>query len=197
MTQFISMLTAALYAMLVQNMIFSTGYGMSESIRMAKRPKHLLMYAGTVTFFSLALSLICFFLNRIPFVFALETKYRIALYTAVLTVLYLLAALFCLTVLKADKKFMNSLGMCALNTLIIALPVVDFKAGYTLAETVGTGIGAGFAFTLSMLLINTGMKHIKGNRYIPEVFSGTPALFIYISLIALALSCISGQSLFV
>ncbi len=197
MTQFTSMLTAALYAMLVQNLIFSTGYGMSESIRIAKRPKHFFMYGGTVTFFSLALSLICFFLNKIPFIFALETKYRIALYTLVLLVLYLVTALFCLTVLKADKKFMNSLGMCALNTLIIALPVVDFKAGYTLAETVGTGIGAGLAFTLSMLLINTGMKHIENNRYIPEVFKGTPALFIYISLIALAMSCISGQSLFV
>lgn len=197
MTQFTSMLTAALYAMLVQNIIFSTGYGMSEIIRMAKRPKHFFMYGGTVTFFSLALSLICFFLNRIPFIFSLDTKYRIALYTVVLLALYLLTALFCLKILKADKKFMNSLGMCALNTLIIALPVVDFKAGYTLAETVGTGIGAGLAFTLSMLLINTGMKHIENNRYIPEVFKGTPALFIYISLIALAMSCISGQSLFV
>lgn len=197
MTQFTSMLTAALYAMLIQNIIFSTGYGMSESIRIAKRPKHFFMYGGTVTFFSLTLSLICFFLNKIPVIFALETKYRIALYTLVLLVLYLVTALFCLTALKADKKFMNSLGMCALNTLIIALPVVDFKAGYTLAETVGTGIGAGLAFTLSMLLINTGMKHIENNRYIPEVFKGTPALFIYISLIALAMSCISGQSLFV
>lgn len=197
MTQFTSMLIAALYAMLLQNMIFSTGYGMSESIRMAKRPKHFFMYGGTVTFFSLSLSIICFFLNKTPFVFALETKYRIALYTLVLLILYLVTALVCLTLLKADKKFMNSLGMCALNTLIIALPVVDFKAGYTLAETVGTGIGAGLAFTLSMLLINTGMKHINSNRHIPEVFRGTPALFIYISLIALAISCISGQSLFV
>ncbi len=197
MTHFTSMFTAALYAMLVQNIIFSTGYGMSESIRMAKRPKHFFMYGGTVTFFSLALSLVCFFLNKIPFVFALGIKYRIAIYTLVLLALYLAAALICLKVLKADKKFMNSLGMCALNTLIIALPVVDFKAGYTLFETIGTGIGAGLAFTLSMLLINTGMKHIQNNRYIPEIFKGTPALLVYISLIALAMSCISGQSLFV
>lgn len=197
MTQFTSMLTAALYAMLVQNMIFSTGYGMSESIRMAKRPKHFFMYGGTVTFFSLALSLICFFLDRIPFIFALETKYRLGLYVLVLVILYFAAALFCLKILKADKKFMNSLGMCALNTLIIALPVIDFKAGYTLAETIGMGIGAGLAFILAMLLINTGMKHIGNNRNIPEIFRGTPALFIYISLIALAMSCVSGQSLFV
>ncbi len=197
MTQFTSMLTAAIYAMLIQNIIFSTGYGMSESIRMAKRPKHFFMYGGAVTFFSLSLSLICFFLNRIPYVFSLETKYRIALYTLVLVALYIVTALFCLFVLKADKKFMNSLGMCALNTLIIALPVIDFKAGYTIYETIGTGIGAGLVFTLSMLLINVGMKHIHNNHFIPDVFKGTPALFIYISLIALAMSCISGQSLFV
>lgn len=197
MTQFTSMLITALYAALIQNMIFSTGFGMGESIRMAKRPKHFFMYGGTVTFFSLALSLVCFFLNKIPFVFALETKYRIALYTLVLLVLYFMTAVFCLKILRADKKFMNSLGMCALNTLIIALPVIDFKSGYTLFETIGMGIGSGLAFTLSMLLINAGMKHINNNRYIPEIFTGTPALFIYISLIALAMSCISGQSLFV
>lgn len=197
MSQFTSMLTAALYAMLVQNIIFSTGYGMSESIRMAKRPRHFFMYGGVVTFFSLSVSLICFLLNKIPFVFSLETKYRIAVYTLVLVSVYAVTALFCLAVLRADKKFMNSLGMCALNTLIIALPVVDFKAGYSLWETVGTAIGAGLAFVLSVLLINTGMKHIHRNRFIPEIFRGTPALFIYISLIALAMSCISGQSLFV
>lgn len=197
MTQFTSMLIAALYAMLVQNLIFSTGYGMSESIRMAKRPKHFIMYCVTVTFFSLALSISCFFLNKLPFVFSLELKYRIALYILTLTVIYLVSAVFCLGVLKADKKFMNSLGMCALNTLIIALPVIVFKAGYTLFEVIGTAIGAGLAFTLSMLVIHSGMKHIHANRYIPEIFKGTPALFVYISLIALAMSCISGQSLFI
>lgn len=197
MLQFTSMITAALYAMLVQNLIFSTGYGMSESIRMAKRPKHFFMYSGAVTFFSLSVSVICYFLCKIEVIVALQTKYHVAIYVCVLAVLYILAALFSLFVLKADKKFMNSLGMCALNSLIVALPVIDFKAGYTIWESVGTGIGAGLAFTLSMLLINAGMKHISRNKYIPEVFRGTPALFIYISLIALSLSCISGQSLFV
>lgn len=195
--KFTSMVTAALYAMLIQNLIFSTGFGISESIRMAKRPKHFYMYGGAVTFFSLAVSVICFFLNKIPFISSLETKYHIAIYTLILTVLYIVTALICLLALKADKKFMNSLGMCALNTLVVSLPVINFKAGYTLAETVGTGIGAGLAFTLSMLLIGAGMKHIASNPFIPEIFRGTPSLLIYISLIALAMSCISGQSLFV
>lgn len=197
MHQFTSMVTAALYAMLVQNLIFSAGYGMSESIRMAKRPKHFIMYGSSVTFFSLTVSVVCYFLSKIPGVTELSTGLHVGIYILVLVIVYIFAALFSLVFLKADKKFMNSLGMCALNTLIIALPVIEFKAAYSIWESIGTGIGAGLAFTLSMLLINAGMKHIRGNRFIPEVFRGTPALFIYISLIALSLSCISGQSLFV
>lgn len=196
MSAIVSMLTAALYAMLVQNIVFSTGYGISESIRMAKQPKYLFMYSSTVAFFSLTTSVICFFINRIESVRSLDTKYHIVIYIFVLLILYLISSLLCIFVFRADKKFMNSLGMCALNTLVTAVPVINFKAGYTLWETVGMGLGAGLAFTLSVLLINAGMKHIHNNPFIPEIFKGTPALLIYISVIALAMSCISGQSLF-
>lgn len=197
MSQLTSMITAGLYAMLIQNLIFSTGFGLSESIRMAKRPKHFYMYSGCVTFFSLSVSLVCYFLNKLELIATLEIKYHIAIYLLVLSLIYVATALVCLLLLRADKKFMNSLGMCALNSLVVCLPVINFKAGYTLAQTVGTGIGAGLAFTISVLVINAGIKHISKNRFIPEPFRGTPALFIYISLVALAMSCISGQSLFV
>lgn len=197
MTAVFNMLITALYAMLIQNVIFSTGYGISESLRMAKRPKHFFMYFGCVTAFSLATGVICFLLRKIEYIAHLEMRYLFVINVAVLISVYLLTAGICLVFLKADKKFMNSLGMCALNTLIIALPVVDYKAGYGLAEVVGMSIGAGFAFSVAMVLINGGMKFIHNNKYIPEIFKGTPALLIYVSLIALGMNCISGESLFV
>ncbi len=196
MTAFFDMLKVALYAMLVQNMVFSTGFGISESIRMAKRPKHFFMYGACVTFFSLTCSLICYFVRKIPFVAELETRYLFLVNVIILLLVYLVTALICRFLLKADKKFMNSLSMCALNTLVIALPVLNFKAGYSLLQIIGTGIGAGLAFSLSMVLIGGGMKFVAKNKNIPEIFKGTPALLIYVSLIALAISCISGESLF-
>lgn len=193
---FSEMLITALYAMVVQNLIFSASYGLSESVRMAKRPKHFVMYSATVTFFSLITSAICFAFEKIPFIAALPLKFNFIIFVFVLSVTYLLTGTVCKKLLYADKKFMNSLGMCAFNTLVIALPALNLKAGNNFLQTVGIGIGAGLAFTLSILLINAGMRHIRNNSYIPEIFKGTPALFIYVSLIALSLSCISGESLF-
>ncbi len=197
MTAVFNMLITALYTMLVQNIIFSTGYGISETLRTAKRPKHLFMYFCSITLFALVSGTACFFLRKLPFVAELELRYLFVINVLVLICIYLVVAAFCLKIFSADKKFMNSLGMCAFNTLIIALPVLTLKAGYTFSQVVGTSIGAGAAFIIAALLINRGMQFIKSNPFIPEIFRGTPALLIYVSLIALAMSCISGQSLFV
>ena len=101
----------------------------------------------------------------------------------------------------ADFYAETSFGACCRKQLNpycrIAMAECRDNLFICFTATVGTGIGAGIAFSLSMLLINAGMKHILRNRFIPELFRGTPALFIYVSLIALAMSCISGQSLFV
>lgn len=193
---FSDMLITALYAMVAQNLIFSASYGLSESIRMAKRPKHFVMYGLSVTFFCFFTSLICSALCQIPVLANAPLKISYILFVAVLAAVYLAAGFFCKSVLHADKKFMNSLSMCAFNTLVLALPALNLKTGSTVMNAVALGIGSGLAFTLSMLLIKNGMRHIHKNPHIPEFFKGTPSLFIYVSLIALAFSCITGEALF-
>ncbi|MBQ8503800.1 MAG: hypothetical protein IJ491_05940 [Clostridia bacterium] len=193
---FSDMLITALYAMVVQNLVLTASYGLSESIRTAKRPKHFVMYGASVTFFCFFTSLFCSLICRIPALSNLPFKISYIIFIVVLSVLYLSAGAFCKKVLHADKKFMNSLSMCAFNTLVIALPGINLKAGSTVGTAVALGFGAGLAFVLSMVLIRNGMRHINKNPHIPEFFKGTPALFIYVSLIALALSCISGEALF-
>lgn len=196
MTQFVGMLIAALYAMLLQNLVFSAAYGITESVKIAKRPKYLLMCAFSVGFFSVAASVICRLLDNVRAVSGLSAALHFLLYAAVLAVLYLISGAFCTAVLKANKKFMNSLGMCALNSLVLAVPLLNASANYSILESVGTGIGAALAFVLAVLLINAGIRHIAGNENIPEVFRGTPALLIYVSLLSLAFSCFTGESLF-
>lgn len=197
MAELSSMLTVSLYAMLFQNLIFGPAFGMSESIRMAKRPKHLVMYGGFFLLFSLVTSGICHFIYKSQWVASLEYRFTFIIDAAVLAAVYLACAAICKFTLKADKKFMNSLGMCAFNTLIIAIPTINLKSGHSFLESIGLAVGACLAFVLSMLLILAGMKMIHQSKNIPEAFSGTPALFIYVSIIALSLSCISSGSLFV
>ncbi|MGN1194005.1 MAG: Rnf-Nqr domain containing protein [Acutalibacteraceae bacterium] len=196
MTQFFSMLITALYAMLLQNLVFSAAYGITESIKIAKKPKYLLTCTVNVAFFSTATSVICRLLENINVLSSLSTALHFLLYTAVLAVLYLITGAFCVTVLKADKKYMNSLGMCAINSLVLSVPLLNASANYDIFEAVGTGIGAALAFILAVLLINAGIRHIANNENIPVVFRGTPALLIYVSLLSLACSCFTGESLF-
>ena len=197
MNGFIDMLIAALYAMLLQNLVFTAAYGVSESIKIAKRPKYFITSSLTVGFFAAVISVICFFVEKIPFIRGINTVAHYMIYVVILSIVYLLAGAFCIGVLKANKKFMNSLGMCAFNSLVLAVPALNFKANHTLPEAFGTGVGAALAFALSVLLINAGIRHIASNKNIPPFFRGTPAIVIYVAILSVALSCFSGESLFV
>lgn len=197
MTQFVHLLIAALYAMLFQNLVLTAVFGISESVKIAKRPKHFIMYAASIAFFSITVSVCCAALEKVKFISSLHTAFHYLIYVAVLSVIYLICGFVSVKILKANKKFMNSLGMCAFNTLVICVPILDFKANYSFAQSLGTGIGAAFAFVIAVLLINAGMRFIYANKYMPTVFRGTPALLIYIAILSMALSCFSGEPLFI
>lgn len=188
MTVFTDLLRTAFFAVLVQNLIFTSAYGISEAIRIAKRPRHFFMTFSSVTAFSLFISVSAFYLDRIPLFQNLSMNFRFFFYVLILTGAYFIAALIFRKFFSADKKFLNSLGMCAVNTLIVALPLFSYLSSLTLFEAVGMGLGAGLAFAFSAVLINGGMKFISKNRLIPEIFKGTPALLIYTAVLALILS---------
>lgn len=196
MKLFVSMIITLLYALLLQNLVLGSGYGISETVRIARTPKHIVMYAFSTAFYCFFTSGACIIADKAGLTENASLPFHIAIYTFVLCVIYLLSALFCVYILKADKKYMNSLGLCAFNTLTLAVPIINFKAGHTLFEAAGTALGAAGAFVLSALLINGGMRFLQ-SRNIPVIFRGTPVLFIYVSLLSLMLSCLSGKALFV
>ncbi len=197
MNNFIDTLITALYATLIQNLVFTAAYGVSETVKIAKRPKHLVMCTLSVAFYSVSTAVICHFLDRLEFIASLSSILRFLVYVVVLCVIYLITGFICIHALKANKKFMNSLGMCAFNSLVLAVPMLNFKANYNIFEVIGNGLGTAFALFLAVLLINAGIRHIASNKNIPEVFRGTPVLLIYVALLSLAFSCFSGESLFV
>ena len=188
MTEFFSFLQLAVYVSFLHNLVFSYSYGISEAVRLAKRPKHFLTTSLSVTAFSVYLSVASHFADRIPFLENIGFSSRFLLYVLILLSGYLASAAVMKTFFRADKKFLNSLGMCAINT-----PVTGYHGSLSLSEAFGLGAGAGIAFTVSLLLINGGMKFIWRNRFIPEFMKGTPALFIYTALLSLALSAFTGD----
>ncbi|HOO26621.1 MAG TPA: Rnf-Nqr domain containing protein [Clostridiales bacterium] len=190
------MFSVALYTVFVQNLVFSGGYGASEAVRMAAKPYRLVLYCLSLSYFSLAASSISRLLDFFDFIYELNSIYHAAIFAGVLVAVYLVTALFFKLVFGAEPKFLSQLGITALNTLVLSVPFINFRAGYSFFQSLGTSLGAGFAFFVAVVLIGAGMRKLAHNKDIPPAFQGTPVMFIYVSLLALAFSGFSGSSLF-
>ncbi|NLX93610.1 MAG: hypothetical protein GXZ02_07075 [Clostridiales bacterium] len=193
---FFDMLHVTLYTVFIQNLVFSGGYGTSEAVRIAAKPRRLLLFSSYIVYFGVITSAACRILDFIPAIKALGDTGHTAVFIAVLIVSYVLTAVLFWVVLGAEPKFLSQLGISALNTLVLAVPFINYRAAYSFSESIGTGIGAGVAFFLAVFLISKGMGKLCANKDIPPAFQGTPAIFIYVALLSLAFTGFSGSSLF-
>lgn len=197
MNIFLTLLSAALYVMVFQNLIFNGGYSLSEAIRMSAKPRQLFPMAIFITIFSTVLSTICVFIDTIPYVKNLNEVFHALIYVGVLLGLYILTMIIVIIYGKVSPKTIRRIGIAAFNTLVLAMPLINFRSAFTPIEAIGAGLGAGLAYVIAVLLINLGLKRLDTNKSIPKCFKGTPAIFIYTALLSLAFTGISGTSIFI
>ncbi len=190
-----SLFSAALYACLFQNLIFSGGYGADEAIRMAAKPKQLFPLSIFIVYFSTLGSLVCVLLEQAAAVRALNVFWHALIFVGVLTGIYLVTLLVVLLVFRAKPRTVRRLGVAAFNTLVLAVPFINYRAAFGVFEAIGAGVGAGIAFVIAVLLINFGLRALDRNDEIPKAFKGTPAVFIYVSILALAFTGLTGTGL--
>ena len=98
---------------------------------------------------------------------------------------------------RISPKTIRRIGIAAFNTLVLAMPLINFHSAFTPIEAIGAGLGAGLAYVIAVLLINLGLKRLDTNKSIPKCFKGTPAIFIYTALLSLAFTGVSGTSIFI
>lgn len=189
------LISAALYAMLFQNFIFTGGYGASEAVRMSAKPKQLYPMTILITVFSTVVSLICMLSEQINYIHSLGTVGHSLVFIAVLSVFYIIVLFFVVSVLHAKKRTVRRVGIAAFNTLVLAVPFINYRAAFSLAEAIGSGLGSGLAFALAVSLVNLGLRRLDKCENVPDAFKGTPAIFIYVALLSLAFTGISGRGL--
>ncbi len=190
-------LNASVFALLLQNLVFNGGFGMSEAIRIATKPKDFFPIALLVAFFTSTTAAICSALDFIPQINAYSTSIHLAIYCLVLAVIYLVSTAIITLLMKRNKQDIHRVGMAAVNTLVLAVPMINRRAAFDIVESIGLGIGAGIAFIIAVSLIGEAEEKLTHNDSIATPFKGKPALFIYIALISLGFAGLSGQSLFV
>ncbi|NLL62894.1 MAG: hypothetical protein GX241_01420 [Ruminococcaceae bacterium] len=194
---------AFMYVVFAQNLVFTGGYGISESIRSAARPRQLMLFSITIVFFSTITSFICRILLFIPALKAASITVSLVVYAIVLIEIFLITIAVLRTALKGSswteeekEIFFRQTAVAAFNTLVFVVPFINEKAACTVGESIAQGFGAGIAFILATVFIHFGMKKIEANPEIPESFKGIPALFMYIAILSIAFTGFTGKALF-
>ena len=197
MSMFLKMISAALYVMLFQNLIFNAGYGISEAVRMSAKPRQLFPMAMFITYFSTVVSAVCVLLDTIPFIKNLSEMLHSLIFVGVLMGVYALTMAVVLIYGKISPRTIRRIGIAAFNTLVLAVPFINYRSAFSVVEAIGAGLGAGVAYVIAVLLINNGLKRLDMNKTIPPCFKGTPSVFIYTAILSLAFIGISGSSIFI
>jgi len=194
---------AFIYVCFTQNLVFTGGYGASEAIRSAARPKQIMLFSIMIAYFSTVTSLICRVVLFIPAIKNSSTTVSLAVYAGVLTIVYFVSVAILKVLLKKSdwsdleiEKFFRQTAVSAFNTIVLAIPFITERATYGVHEAIAQGLGAGVAFLIATAFIHLGMRNLEENTEAPLSFRGTPALFMYIAILCLAFSGIMGKSLF-
>ncbi len=196
MSYALSLISTALFVIAVQNPVLVGGLGSSEAFRMAAKPKWLLAFSAFISMFSVSLGIICFFLDFIPEINALNQPLHYVIYIGILAALYLLSLLVTM-LLRVDKGLIGMLSVAAFNSLVLSVPMINHLSAFSIQKAAGYGLGAGAAFFLAVIIINAGIKRLRENDEIPPAFKGSPAVFIYTALISLGLYALSGRVLMI
>lgn len=190
------LLITALFTVFVQNLVLNSGLGMSEAIRVSTKPGMFGKFAAMISGFSVVTSVICSLLNTVIGFGAMPFAGKAAVYGGILAAVYILICVILKLIFRVTDKFLGTLGIAALNTLVFAVPFINDSAAYSFADSIGSGLGAGIAFVLAAALISKGSAALDKNENIPEAFRGTPAMLIYVGLLSLAFAGFADSSLF-
>lgn len=185
-------LSAAFFTCFLQNIIFTGGFGITETVRMAAKPSNLFKSGAFVTLFSVSVTLLSRWADGIP---AIKDSGKIvhAIVFSVILALVYTAALITARLMKASALTQRRMSVCALNTLVLSLPYIVYSSSFSTAQAFGAALGASCAYVAATVLIHAGIHRIKQNESIPPSFSSNGALFIYTAILCLAFSGIAGE----
>lgn len=183
-----------------QNVIFTRGLGLSTGLRMINDPrKDTLYFCGALTAFQLINSVLAYFI--IPFVYASPlTDYARFITPVVIVVccaISFITVVFVLSVsLKRStfKRIIHSLTGASINSAIVGTIILTLGRGFNFIETIGFATGSSIGYLLAMLLISEGERKIR-HDLVPENFRGLPITLIYISVLALAIYGLTGNTM--
>ena len=185
----------AVLAIFAQNAIFTRGLGVSRLVQLVGDDRtssgwFALMLCVTQT---LVAPLAFFAGGRIA---PLENRAQLRplVYLACIALVCLFEYLV-LRLVKGPRSglLIRILPIAAVNSGVLGTVLVERTQSFTLAQSIGFGLGSGLGYLLAVMLVTEAGNRLR-SKAIPEAFRGLPITLIYIGVLALAIYGFTGHS---
>ena len=172
----------AVLALFAQNAIFTRGLGVSRLIQLVGDER--------TSSWWFALLLCVSQIVDLPY----RAQLRPLLYLACVAVV----CIFEHAILRAVKGprsglLIRILPIAAVNSGVLGTVLVERTQSFTLAQSIGFGLGSGLGYLLAVMLVTEAGNRLR-SKAIPEAFRGLPITLIYIGVLALAIYGFTGHS---
>lgn len=79
------------------------------------------------------------------------------------------------------------------NTCVVGAMLVTTIQSFTLAQSIGYGLGSGVGYLLAVLMVSEARRRLRSS-HVPPAFRGLPIVMVYIGILALAIYGFTGHT---
>ena len=175
----------AVLALFAQNAIFTRGLGVSRLIQLVGDER------TSSWWFAL---LLCVTQTLVaPLAYFAGSQIVDLPYRAQLRPLLYLACVAVVCIFEHASLLIRILPIAAVNSGVLGTVLVERTQSFTLAQSIGFGLGSGLGYLLAVMLVTEAGNRLR-SKAIPEAFRGLPITLIYIGVLALAIYGFTGHS---
>ena len=186
----------ALLAIFAQNAVFTRALGVSRMVQLVGDDRTSSALFGMMLCITQVLVAPVAFIAG-GFIAPLDNRAQLRplVYIASIAVVCVLehAVLWLAKGLPHRSALLRIVPLAGLNSCVLGTVLVERTQSFTLAQSIGFGLGSGLGYLLAVMLVTEAGNRLR-SKAIPEAFRGLPITLIYIGVLALAIYGFTGHS---
>ena len=187
----------ALLAIFAQNAVFTRALGVSRMVQLVGDDRTSSALFGMMLCITQVLVAPAAFFAGRWFIAPLDNRAQLRplVYIASIAVVCLAEhlVLWLLRSLPRRSQLLRIVPLAGLNSCVLGTVLVERTQSFTLAQSIGFGLGSGLGYLLAVMLVTEAGNRLR-SKAIPEAFRGLPITLIYIGVLALAIYGFTGHS---
>lgn len=188
----------ALLAVFAQNAVFTRGLGVSRLVQLVGDGRVSSWLFGLMLCLTQVLvTPLAYFAARALAGYEYRAAVRPLVYVGCIAVVCLAEHLVLLPLanmhVRHAAQLLRLVPLAALNSCVLGTVLVERTQSFTLAQSLGFGLGSGLGYLMAVLLVSEAQLRLH-RRAIPRAFRGLPITLIYIGVLALAIYGFTGHT---